>query len=345
MEALGVKADELVLVRDGAGRPDVLLALLLAIEQRGATPLPEFVPPDYLQRLLRTAPVSALATWDRHRLAWVQQADRLLVLAGAELDTAGVPAEALTAWRAATDRLGEVDVARRLPELVVAVPTAARAAATALSLAELDTALIPALAASAADVHREIVRVRAAVEGGRTLTIRSGAGCELRLALGERPWLDDDGIATTGDQARGTQVRNLPAGAVYTTVLEEETHGELHLPRAGTATNVTLRFADGRVTDVVGGTGGETVRAMLDGHTGEARRISHLGVGLNPHLRQPIGWTLVDEHRHGCLFIALGENRYLGGENASSLNIDFVVPGATLLVDTRVVVDAGIVTV
>ena len=85
--------------------------------------------------------------------------------------------------------------------------------------------------------------------------------------------------------------------------------------------------------------------AMFDRHTGEARRISHVGVGLNPYLRRPVGWTLVDEHLHGSLFVALGENRYLGGENASSLNVDFAVPGATLLVDDRIVVDAGVVAV
>lgn len=65
------------------------------------------------------------------------------------------------------------------------------------------------------------------------------------------------------------------------------------------------------------------------------------GIGLNPHLRQPIGWTLVDEHVIGALFLALGENRYMGGQNASSLNHDFALQGASLLVDGQVVVDAG----
>lgn len=341
---LGVESGELVVVRDGAGRLEVLLALLLAIEQRGATALPELVSPDYLRRLLCTAPVPALAAWDRHRLAWVQQADRLLVLEGAEIDTTGVPAEALAAWGDAIDRLGAVDEERRLPFLLVAVPTAARAAALDLSLLELEAALVPALAAPSAELRREIARVRAAVEGGRTLIVRSGAGCELRLALGDRPWLDDDGVVTPEDRASGGQVSNLPAGSVYTTVLEGETCGELHLARAGDGADITLRFMDGRVA-VVEGTGADIVRAMLDRHTGEARRISHFGVGLNPYLRRPVGWTLVDEHLHGSLFVALGENRYLGGENASSLNVDFAVPGATLLVDDRIVVDAGVVAV
>lgn len=86
---LGVAAGELVLVRDHAGRPEVLAEILLAIEQRGATPLPEMLAPEYLRRLLHTASLSYLATWDQHRLGWVQQADCVLVLEGAELDTEG----------------------------------------------------------------------------------------------------------------------------------------------------------------------------------------------------------------------------------------------------------------
>jgi leucyl aminopeptidase (aminopeptidase T) len=80
---------------------------------------------------------------------------------------------------------------------------------------------------------------------------------------------------------------------------------------------------------------------LLGRHTGDADRISHVGVGLNPHLKSFIGWPLVDEHVHGALFVALGENRYLGGENESSLNIDFALPNATLICDDRVIVEHG----
>ena len=81
------------------------------------------------------------------------------------------------------------------------------------------------------------------------------------------------------------------------------------------------------------------------GRTGDPRRISHIGVGLNPYLHRSIGWTLVDQHVYGSLFVALGENRYMGGRNASSLNVDFAVPSATLLVDGHAIVADGTVVV
>src|SRR5688500_14221096 len=77
-EGLGVEPGELILVRDLAGRPEVLREMLLAIEQRGATPLPEILPPDYLRELLTGTPESHLAAWDRHRHEWLRRADRML---------------------------------------------------------------------------------------------------------------------------------------------------------------------------------------------------------------------------------------------------------------------------
>ncbi|MFL5803531.1 MAG: hypothetical protein ACJ8CR_17530 [Roseiflexaceae bacterium] len=55
--------------------------------------------------------------------------------------------------------------------------------------------------------------------------------------------------------------------------------------------------------------------------------------------------ALVDEHVYGSLFIALGENRYMGGQKESSLNIDFSIPSGTLLVGGRAIVADGSVVV
>jgi leucyl aminopeptidase (aminopeptidase T) len=88
-------------------------------------------------------------------------------------------------------------------------------------------------------------------------------------------------------------------------------------------------------------TGARDLEALFDAHSGEPRHVSHVGVGLNPALSRPIGWTLVDQHIRGAFFVALGENRYMGGDNASSLNIDFCNPQATVEIDGRVLASEG----
>ncbi len=201
--------------------------------------------------------------------------------------------------------------------------------------------MMPALTASADELQAEIERVLSAVDGGETLTIHSGEGQALTLQQGGRAWLSDDGLIDPADCQRGAVVSNLPAGSIYTTVLEDRAEGSLWLPKAGDAEEVVLHFERGRIRAIEAARGGEALGAWLDEHSGEPRRISHIGVGLNPYLRQPLGWTIVDEHVHGCLFFALGENRYMSGENASSLNVDYTIPGASLRVDGRTVVSEG----
>ncbi len=343
VDALGVQDGEVVQLRDRTGRFEIVQELLIAIERRGAAPLPLILQPAYLQRLLASTDPAILAGWDRRRLGWLEATDRVLVLAGADGDLSTVPPDAAGAWGQAVERLTRAEDSRRLPYLLAAIPTTARAERLGMSLSALEDQVVPALLAQPSELRREVDRVLAAMDGARTLTIRSGASCELHIELGDRAWLSDTGAMPAPDSlAAGVRaVQNLPAGAVYTTVVEAAASGALWLPEAAGAREVTLHFDGGRIVSVEAMHGGNELAAMFDQHTGEPRRISHIGIGLNPHLQRAVRWTLVDEHRHGAVLIAFGENRYLGGQNASSLNIDFAIPDADLLANNRAIVAKG----
>jgi leucyl aminopeptidase (aminopeptidase T) len=331
VQVLGIQPGNLVLVHDAAGRLDVLLEISLAIEAQGATPLIELVPAEYRQRLWNEVPREYLARWDRHRSPWVDQADCILTLAGAEPDWDVVSHEGFRAWERAVHRLTVAEEARALSATLVAVPTQARAKQLGLSLEALEALLLPALLASVQELQAQVDRVLDAAAEGQTIAIHSGVDHVLHLQQGDRPWHRDD----------GRRHSNLPAGSIHTTVLETATEGNLWLPKAGGATDVVFHFVKGRIERIEAASGAEALNEMFDEHSGEPRRVSHIGLGLNPYLRWPIGWTLVDEHIHGALFIALGENRYMGGQNASSLNVDFALTGATLKVDERTIVFEG----
>ncbi len=84
---------------------------------------------------------------------------------------------------------------------------------------------------------------------------------------------------------------------------------------------------------------GEVFQRIMNGATGDKDKVSHIGFGLNPAITQPTGDLLLDEHVIGAFFLALGENRYLGGKNRSSLNIDFVTFNTEIyLDDERIIV-------
>lgn len=338
---LGVQPGELIQVRDHIDRPDLLREVLLAVDCAGATPLIDHQSPAYLNRWLAEATPDAITHSSRHRLRWLEEVDRVITLSG------GVPAFAvaapatLAAWEALDAHLTHIEEARQLPILVVAAPNAQRAATLGVTLAELEAHLLPALLRDIDASRAAIAQAQRAVDGNH-IVIGTGAGHRLHLYRGDRLWHGDDGVIDDEDRRRQTIVSNLPTGSIYTTVREAETHGSLHLPAALDAREVVLHFDGGRIVDIEAAHGADALARWLDSHTGEPRRVSHIGVGLNPHLRTPIGWTLVDEHIAGALFLALGENRYMGGQNESSLNHDFALFGASLWVDDVLIVENGV---
>jgi leucyl aminopeptidase (aminopeptidase T) len=118
-----------------------------------------------------------------------------------------------------------------------------------------------------------------------------------------------------GTLPAGTQpVLNLPSGGVYTTVVEAATQGRLRFPEAAGAHDVTLDFEAGRILRIEAARGVGERNTLFDQHTGEPRRMSHIGIGLNPYLKRTIGWSVVNENRQGTLFVAFGENGILGAE-------------------------------
>jgi hypothetical protein len=104
-------------------------------------------------------------------------------------------------------------------------------------------------------------------------------------------------------------------------VLEHATRGEIEL-----ADGSVLRF-DGTGSVVSGPYAGE--------------RISHLGIATNEKVSGAIGWTLVDEHRPGAVFLALGENRYMGGANESAINVDLMPASPTVVAGGAILVQGG----
>lgn len=341
VRGLGVKPRELVQVREHSGRHDVLLEMLLAVERVGATPLPELTPPEYLRRLLNEVDDDYLADWDRYRKQWMETVDRVLVLQGSGLDADEVPNLALDAWAQAVDRLTAVEDERRLPYMLVGVPTVEWAEDLDMSFEALEDLLLPAMAVPIEVLRQETERVLARVRGGKSLLIRSGNGAELRLDLANRRWLTDDGWIETEDRLNGAHASNLPAGSVYTTCVETSAEGSLFLPDAVGAVDVMLHFRAGDLVQVDASHGADFFGGLLERHVGDRDRIGCVTIGLNPELRTFIGWPIVDKHVYGAVSVTLGENRQWGGKNESTLTIDFPIANATLLVDDELIVDEG----
>jgi leucyl aminopeptidase (aminopeptidase T) len=322
-----VEMGEIVLVRDHSGRYDVLQEVLLAIEEAGALPMPQILPARYLERMLRLAPLAYLTHWDHHRDALLEAAQRVIVLGGDKPDFSTIDDQSLHAYLSADERLTQIEEKNKLPFVVTAIPTAKRAYQLSMTLDMLDMHMLPALCMNAHALNERISQALVPLAAVDSMVVHSGARSQMYLHRGARAWLSDDGLIDNTDRLRGAIVSNLPAGSIYVPPLESMADGELFVPQLHTARDVHLFFEGGVIVEIGCKQPSEqsAVAAWLDSHSGGSRRISHIGIGLNPALSTPIGWTLVDEHIDGRVFLALGENRYMNGENESSLNHDIVL--------------------
>ena len=96
-----------------------------------------------------------------------------------------------------------------------------------------------------------------------------------------------------------------------------------------------------RISDLSAANSLEAFADFVGTHSGDRDRISHIGIGVNPGITRPTGLTTIDECMSGMVFVAFGENRFMGGKNESTLNIDLVCSGATVLCDNRYLVREG----
>jgi leucyl aminopeptidase (aminopeptidase T) len=342
--ALGIAPKSNINLRDHAGRSEVAREFIDAASAAGHQVILDELSSDRLRSMLEAGGVDGV---NRRALDSIQAAEDaygVIVLSGDRLDLDDVAGSARDAWQESQHSVASIDERRRTPFVLVAVPTAVCAKALGFSLDELDERVLPAMDVEPMALSDSIRRVLAAIEARRddTLTIRSGSDCTLILQLAPgRPLHSDDGRIDAADRAAGAVVTNLPAGSVYTTVDESTTCGNVWFAHAGPANDATLTFEEGRIVGIRARSGADQLLGLLNAHSGEPRRIGHVGVGLNPHIHDCIGWTLVDDHRCGAVFLSLGENRYMGGQNASSLNIDFVISDAMFDIGASRLVERG----
>lgn len=138
-EDAGVRPGELVLIRDRTGDRAILDAVMLAVEAKGGTLLPEITSPAYLTNLLRRTDPAPLSSWDVQCVAWVRSADRIVKLAGGSLDLSQAPAAAAEAWEEAIGRLAAIEDEPRIPSVLVAVPVPEKAEELHISIQALES--------------------------------------------------------------------------------------------------------------------------------------------------------------------------------------------------------------
>ncbi|QSX77821.1 aminopeptidase [Agrilutibacter solisilvae] len=192
-------------------------------------------------------------------------------------------------------------------------------------------------------------QVKTALAGGKEVHVTHPNGTDLTVGVAGRPVLVSDGIISAQDMAAGGAAASvyLPAGEVYTTPVPGTAKGKLVSSRmffrGKQIDNLTLTLADGKVTAMTGsGPGFADFKAQYDA-VDDARKdqLAFLDLGINPNIVLPADNAVGTWVPAGTITLGTGNNMWAGGDNAVAYSLVLHLPGSTVTLDGKPVIEGG----
>jgi leucyl aminopeptidase (aminopeptidase T) len=193
-----------------------------------------------------------------------------------------------------------------------------------------------------ADMERLRQRSRAIADrltAGTEAHVTSAAGTDLRLGLGAREGIPDD-----GDLQQPGAFGNLPCGEGFIAPLEGTASGTLVVDGTIAAIGLPgepaiLTVADGHLVDAKG-EHGERLMELLTVHGPDGANVAELGIGTNE--RAGMSDNLLEAEKIlGTCHIAFGASAPIGGTVQVPVHIDCVVAKPDLSIDGEPLIRGG----
>ncbi|GAB3097441.1 aminopeptidase [Lysobacter terrae] len=192
-------------------------------------------------------------------------------------------------------------------------------------------------------------QVKAAVAAGNEVHITNPNGTDLKLSVKGRPVLVSDGVVTAEDLKGGAAAAAayLPAGEVYTTPVAGSAEGKVVNSRTyfrgKEVNNLTLTVSGGKVTAMSGeGPGYTDLKAEYDA-VDDARKdlLSFFDLGINPNVTLPASSKVGTWVPAGSVTVGTGVNVWAGGDNSVPYGLVLFLPGSTVTLDGKTIVENG----
>ena len=342
-ECANVRRGEHVYIEGRTDAADYLELLAFECERLGATAFVASRSDALVHRRLLELPPEQLEATSRVQLEAVRAADLAFVVRmehGDPMLFADVSPEQDAAATRARKPLFDLFFGEGRRWIGTDFPTPGQAAAFGLEYAAFSEMFWRSLDVDYAELQGKADALAAVLEGAHEVHIVSAKGTDVTLGIAGRPFDKDVGVV-----GRETDLSNLPAGEVCLAPLEDQADGtvvfDLAFMDGRRVEDLEVRFEAGRATLVGAAREFEFVQRVVAASGAGADVIGELGIGINPAVGEPCGYTLTDEKILGTVHIALGDNEMLGGANPSTLHWDMMVLDPTVKVDGRPILDAG----
>ena len=232
-------------------------------------------------------------------------------------------------------------------------PTAAMAKRFGMTKDQLAKVYWDGLGVDQAKLQAAAEAVRAVLARGKEVHLTNPNGTDLRFRIQNRPVLTSDGVISDAKAKKGGAAAwvYLPAGEVYTTSVPGTAEGKVVVDRSpfadGEILGLTVTFKAGKVTTMTAKPSKEfdRLKALYAAAGPRKDEFGAIDIGVNPNVKIPKGSKLLTWVAEGMVTTGIGGNLDLGGDNSVAFGSYWHLPGSTLLVDGKPLVEKGVLKV
>lgn len=190
--------------------------------------------------------------------------------------------------------------------------------------------------------------MQSVLSGGKEIQITNPNGTDLKMRIEKRPVLVSDGVLSADDLKKGFAASQvyLPAGEAYLSPVPGTAEGTVIVDRqfyqGKEILGLAMIFKAGKLTSMTAKSGLEPLREMYDAAGSGKDEFAFIDIGINPNVTLKPGSKLVAWMPAGMVTVGIGNNVWAGGENKNPYSLATFLPGSSLKVDGKVLVENGV---
>lgn len=349
-----VKEGDAVIIVGRTHDAELLEDIALQVRRAGAFPMIEYTSDRLAKRMFFDVPAQFDSQAPALDLALSKVFDVVISLSNGTSENLfeGADPQRVAARGKAGEAIGQAFMKENVRQVEIGnglYPTPWRAQRLGMSETELARTFWEGVNVDHAALQTRGQAVKGALAAGNELHISHPNGTDYRMRIQGRPVLVSDGVISPEDIRSGGPALQvfLPAGEVYTTPVAGTGEGRIVATRdyfRGQAIDdLAVTVAGGKITALTGtGPGFAALKAEFDA-VGDARKneVSFFDMGINPNVKLPSGSQVGNWVPAGTVTLGLGNNLWAGGDNAITYGMNFFLPGSTVTLDGKVIVDKG----
>jgi leucyl aminopeptidase (aminopeptidase T) len=351
-QCAGIQKGDKVMV---SGRPtDIALLESLAVQVRkvGAFPLVSVNTDQMARRMFDEVPAEFDTQTDAFGLKLAESTDALITVESIENPAlfAGASQARMAARAKASMPVIEALLKKNVRQITLGnglFPTQAAAKMYGLTTEQLSEIFWSGVNVDYSALQSTGTKIKGMVESGKQVHITNPNGTDLSFGIERRQAFVSDGAISKEDLAKGGAACQvwLPAGEVYSTPVPGTTSGRIVFDRVffegKEITGVTIDFKNGKVTSMSGGPGFDAIKAQYDAAGQGKDEFALFDIGINPAVKLPAGTKLLSWVPAGMVSLGIGGNVWAGGTNDCAYGFTGFVPGSTVTIDGKPLVEKG----